>query len=490
MKIVIAGATGFIGTPLSESLIRQGHELVILTRRIPETASRSAKVRYQSWRPEDETSTVEEVGDCDAVINLAGESVAQKRWTKTQKEKILTSRVNATQILVRSIERASQKPKVLINASAVGYYGPRGDEVIGEDESCGRGFLAGTCKAWEAHAIRAEDFGLRVVRLRIGVVLGKGGGALQKMVLPFQMFLGGWLGSGNQWLSWIHLEDVVNLITFCLTNEAMKGPVNLTAPEPVTNRVFSRELAKALHRPCLAPVPPFALKLLMGDMATELLLAGQRVMPKRAVQSRFPFRFPKLLAAFRSIFHCLALLLIFANPVLAQSELPRYQRIPKFELVAENGNSFTNASLSGKVWIADFIFTRCQSMCPLLTGRMADLQASLTDSNVQLVSFSVDPEYDQPEVLRAYAKTYGAQSGKWFFLTGDKNEMFTLMALGFQLGVSDATPEDLAAGAEPVMHSNRFVLVDQKGYIRGYYDSSEPPELEELIQDALKLGEQ
>lgn len=294
MKIVIAGATGFIGAPLSELLIRSGHELTLLTRRIRPTASLSARVRHVAWNPEDETSIVEEVGACDAVINLAGESVANKRWTKSQKEKILTSRVNATQILVRSIQKAKTKPNVLINASAMGFYGPRGDEVVDETDHVGDDFLARVCKAWEAHAIRAEDFNLRVVRLRIGVVLGKGGGALAKILPPFNLFIGGWLGSGNQWLSWIHLEDAVRLIDFCLTNDRARGAINLTAPEPVTNKQFSQALARTLKRPCVAPVPSLALKLLIGQMASELLLKGQRVIPKKALELGFSFRFPEI----------------------------------------------------------------------------------------------------------------------------------------------------------------------------------------------------
>ncbi|OGX06577.1 MAG: TIGR01777 family protein [Omnitrophica bacterium RIFCSPLOWO2_12_FULL_50_11] len=302
MKIVITGATGFIGTPLSGLLICAGHHLTILTRALRRTASRSAHVQHVEWNPADEAGVVARVDGCDAVINLAGENIAARRWTKKQKEKILTSRVSATQCLVRSIQKAGVKPRVLISTSAMGYYGPRGDESLDETAPCGKGFLASTCKAWEAHAVRAEDFGVRVVRLRIGVVLGKGGGALEKMTPPFKCFLGGWLGSGEQWMSWIHLEDVVRLIDACLTNGNLKGPVNVTAPEPVTNKVFSIALAEALNRPCLMPVPSFALKVLFGEMADELLLKGQRVIPRKALDMGFEFRFPEIHGALESIF--------------------------------------------------------------------------------------------------------------------------------------------------------------------------------------------
>lgn len=301
MRIVITGATGFIGTPVSASLILKGHELTILTRRIRRTASRSARVRHVEWNPADETSFIDEIDGCDAVVNLAGENIAARRWTRKQKERILKSRILATRGLVRSIQRASQRPRVLINASAMGYYGPRGDELLDETASSGEGFLASTCKAWEAHAVRAEEFGVRVVRLRIGVVLGKEGGALAKMVPPFKLFLGGWLGSGKQWMSWIHLEDVVRLIDTCLNNDGLRGPVNVTAPEPVTNKVFSTALAQVLRRPCLMPVPPFALRLLLGEMADELLLKGQRVIPKKALDAGFEFRFPKIHRALEHI---------------------------------------------------------------------------------------------------------------------------------------------------------------------------------------------
>jgi uncharacterized protein len=301
MKIVIAGATGFVGTPLSALLIQEGHELTILTRKIQKTASRSKRVRHIEWNPEDESSVVREVDGTDAIINLAGESVVKKRWTKHQKKIIVTSRCNATQILVRSIRDAKSKPKVLLNASAVGFYGPRSGISLDESATPGKGFLANTCKAWEAHAVRAKDFGVRVVRLRIGAVFGKSGGALEKIVPPFRMFVGGALGSGNQWVSWIHLQDVVHIIHFCLTHESISGVVNVTAPQPVTNKVFSLVLAQVLKRPCLVPVPSIALKLLVGEMADELLVVGQRAIPKKMTEAGYVFQYPEIRGALQHI---------------------------------------------------------------------------------------------------------------------------------------------------------------------------------------------
>jgi uncharacterized protein len=301
MKIVISGATGFVGTPLSEQLIRNGHELTILTREVRRTASRSARVRHVTWNPENEGSIVKEVDGSDTVINLAGEPIAAKRWTRAQKEKILTSRVNATHVLARSVKQAKDKPRIFINASAVGFYGPRANETLDETAHAGEGFLASTCKAWEAHAIRVADFGVREVRLRFGVVLEMNGGAMQKLLPPFKMFVGGWLGSGNQWMSWIHRDDVVRAIDFCLTDDDVKGAVNVTAPQPVTNKAFSIVLAQVLQRPCLLPAPSIAMRLMLGEMAQELLLTGQRVTPKKLIDAGFSFRFPEIRGTLESI---------------------------------------------------------------------------------------------------------------------------------------------------------------------------------------------
>jgi uncharacterized protein (TIGR01777 family) len=226
--------------------------------------------------------------DCDAVINLAGEPIAAKRWSPQQKAAIRDSRLGATRRLVDAMRSWPKPPSVFVNASAIGYYGPRGDEQLTEADEAGSGFLADVCRAWEAEAQRAESFGVRVVRMRIGLVLGPGGGALSKMVPPFRWCLGGPLGTGRQWLSWIHRDDVIGLIEWALTTPLIRGAVNVTAPEPVTMHVFCRALGEVLHRPSWAPVPAVVLRVVMGEMA-EVVLTGQRVIPHVALQRNYPF---------------------------------------------------------------------------------------------------------------------------------------------------------------------------------------------------------
>lgn len=299
MKIVLAGATGFIGSSLRDTLLERGEELVILTRKTKFPPA-SARLRYVHWEPSNTARLIPEMDGSNAVMNLAGEGIAERRWTKAQKEKIAESRIHATQTISRSIENARVKPAVLINASAVGYYGSRGSELITEASSAGRGFLPDVCQAWEEEAKRAEGSGVRVVRLRIGIVLGKGGGALRKILPPFKMFAGGWLGTGHQWMSWIAKEDLIRLVIHCLDRPEVKGAVNAVSPEPVTNKVFSLVLAQVLKRPCLVPVPAFALKLLLGEMS-DMLLAGQRVLPQKAQASGFQFLYPDIRHALETI---------------------------------------------------------------------------------------------------------------------------------------------------------------------------------------------
>ncbi|MBI1978268.1 MAG: TIGR01777 family protein [Candidatus Omnitrophica bacterium] len=298
MKIALTGATGFIGKALLEALQKRGEELVVLTRSLGSKSS-NLNTRYVLWRPDDSTSIVNEIDGCEAVIHLAGESI-RKRWSAKQKLKILESRVHGAQVIVNSIKRAAFKPKALISASAVGSYGPRGNEILAEDAKAGEGFLAETCKVWESHAIRVEDFDVRVVRLRIGLVLDKSGGALKLMLIPFRLGVGGWLGNGNQWMSWITRDDLVRLILFCLDHSEARGVVNAVSPQPVTNKAFSLVLAQVLKRPCLMPVPGFILKLLLGELS-ELLLTGQRVIPKKAEQLGFSFHHPEIRRALESI---------------------------------------------------------------------------------------------------------------------------------------------------------------------------------------------
>lgn len=300
MKILITGATGFIGKALVRALLQHGHTLIVVSRSARKLElEESGRVRHIVWNPEDEKTILKEVDGVDAVVNFAGEPIAQ-RWTGKRKEKLLKSRVQATRIIHQSIKAATVKPAILINASAIGYYGPRGNETLAEETPSGSGFLAEICKIWEAHAIRVEDFNIRVVRLRIGIVLDREGGALKMMLPPFKMGLGGWLGTGNQWFSWIHREDLIRLILFCLDQEPVKGAVNAVSPFPVTNKAFSLVLSQVLKRPCLFPIPAFALKLLMGEMS-EMLLTGQRVVPKKVQESGFSYQYPDIRSALENI---------------------------------------------------------------------------------------------------------------------------------------------------------------------------------------------
>jgi uncharacterized protein (TIGR01777 family) len=292
MRLVVTGATGFIGTVLCARLVQQGHTLTLLTRGSPRDAGTAAK-RWVQWTPGTLGDWGAALDGVDGVIHLAGEPIAAKKWNDMQRRRIEKSRVDGTNSLVQAIAKAEPKPTFLISASAVGYYGPRGDDLITEDSPPGDDFLSAVCRDWEEEAKKAERLGLRVVRLRTGVVLGSGGGALAKMAQPFKFFVGGPLGSGRQWMSWIQLEDHVRLILELIGNAQANGPVNATAPNPVRNKEFCQALGRALRRPCWAPVPGFALRLALGEMA-EMLLTGQRVMPAAAQKLGFQFRYPNL----------------------------------------------------------------------------------------------------------------------------------------------------------------------------------------------------
>lgn len=294
MRLVVAGGTGFIGSALCSRLLELGHSLTLLTRSASPAAT-SPNKKWLSWNPGSPGAWEEAINGSDGVINLAGEPIA-KRWTERQKEIMVSSRTDATRALVTAISKAKEKPKFLLNASAVGYYGAHGDETLSEEGGPGSDFLARVCAAWEKEAIRAEDYGLRVIRLRTGIVLGKGGGALAKMVLPFKLFMGGPLGSGEQWMSWIQMEDEIGLILLLLKHPDAHGAVNATAPNPVTMQKFCKTLGDVLNRPSWAPVPAFALRLLLGEMA-EMLLTGQRVLPTQAQRLGYAFKYATLLEA-------------------------------------------------------------------------------------------------------------------------------------------------------------------------------------------------
>lgn len=296
MRVVVAGGTGFIGRRLVARLQEAGHEVVVLSRRGSRRAL-AAGVQVVPWG--EGAAWKAEVDSAGAVVNVAGENVA-RRWTPSAKLQIERSRVEGTNRLVAAIRAARTRPPVFVSASAVGYYGSRGDEEISEDSPCGGDFLAQTCLRWEEAAAAAEALGVRVVRIRIGVVLAADGGALARMLPAFRAFAGGPAGSGAQWMSWIHRDDLAELFLFALSNPAVSGALNGTAPAPVRNRDFAAALGKALRRPALLRAPAPAVRLLFGEMAT-ILLDGQRVVPKRALDLGFRFRFPDLGAALRDV---------------------------------------------------------------------------------------------------------------------------------------------------------------------------------------------
>lgn len=289
MKIVLAGATGFIGKFLIRSLQKAGHSITLLTRR--SITVKDATVLMWDARTLGKWS--EYVDGADAVINLSGESIAAKHWSAGQKKRLTDSRILSTRVLVQAMAMASQKPRTLINASAVGYYGhvPEGD--VTESFVPADDFMGRLCRDWEVEALKAEDFGVRVVLPRIGIVLGGDGGALQKMVLPFKFFVGGPLGSGQQWMPWIHRDDVIAGFQFLLYHPAIYGAVNFTAPDPVQMKEFCKTIGNILHRPSWAPVPSWVLKLLLGEMSA-IVLNGQKAVPKKLIEAGFEFKYTDL----------------------------------------------------------------------------------------------------------------------------------------------------------------------------------------------------
>ncbi len=296
MKCVISGGTGFIGRRIVDRLLRDGHYVGVWSRR-PGKEKRTAVASF-SWDPLQGEPPAESLNTMDAVIHLAGEPVAQ-RWNDGVKQRIRDSRVLGTRRLVDAISRVQHKPRVLVCASAIGWYGDRSDEVLTEASTPGSGFLADVCRAWEEEADRAAEFGLRVVKLRIGFVLGADGGALARMVPAFRAFAGGRLGSGRQWMPWIHVSDVAEIFVHAAEN-GISGAWNATAPNPVTNVDFTREMGKVLHRPALFPVPPFALKLAFGEMGQHMLDSA-RVIPDAALRAGFRFQYPELGPALRDL---------------------------------------------------------------------------------------------------------------------------------------------------------------------------------------------
>jgi uncharacterized protein (TIGR01777 family) len=301
MKIVIAGGSGFLGRPLAAALAADGHEIVILTRGA--AAPVQPRSRAVPWTPDGGTGSWSgEIDGAGAVVNLAGESIAGKRWSSAQKERILDSRVRATRSLVAAIQAAKNPPPVFLSGSAVGYYGQRGDEKIPEGTPPGTDFLANVCVQWEAEAKHAPSTATRLVGLRTGLVLERDGGALPEMLPPFRFGAGGPVGSGRQYWPWIHRADWIAMVQWAIRTPTVVGPINLTAPNPVTNAAFAKALGRAMHRPAFMPAPAFALKLMLGEMAEGLLLSGQRAVPERPEQLGFTFRYTRVDDALAALF--------------------------------------------------------------------------------------------------------------------------------------------------------------------------------------------
>ncbi len=298
MRVTVTGATGLIGSRLVAALHARGDEVTVLTRDPGRAIERLAGVNAVAWNPETGPAPAEALATCEGVVHLAGENVAQ-RWTKDAKRRILASREVGTRNLVAGLAAADPRPRVLVSSSAVGYYGPHGDEQLDEQAPAGGDFLAGVVSAWEREADAAAALGIRVVKLRTGVVLDADGGALSKMLPPFKAGIGGPVAGGRQYTPWIHLDDVVGMLVAALDDERWSGAVNATAPEPVTNGELSKALGRALHRPAVAPIPALAIRALYGEMA-EIVTKGQRVVPRRALELGYPFRHPELDEALES----------------------------------------------------------------------------------------------------------------------------------------------------------------------------------------------
>jgi uncharacterized protein (TIGR01777 family) len=303
MHIVISGGTGFLGRPLASVLAADGHTVTILSRR-QGAAPVGARTATLPWTPDGTArgAWAHAVEGAGAVINLAGESIAGHRWRPAQKQRIIDSRVLATRSLVAAIAQAGTPPPVFVSGSAVGFYGPQGDQLVTEDAPAGDDFLARVCVAWEDEAQRAATAQTRVICIRTGLVLERDGGALPQMLPPFRVGAGGPVGSGRQYWPWIHRQDWIGLVRFAIETPAASGPLNASGPSPVTNSEFAKALGRALHRPAFMPAPGFALKLLLGEMADGLLLSGQRAVPAKAERLGFTFRFKTLDEALRAIF--------------------------------------------------------------------------------------------------------------------------------------------------------------------------------------------
>lgn len=291
MRVLITGATGLVGTALRRSFVEKGYEMLLASRGEPKGDE------YIRWDAGSGFAEPERLEGLDAVVHLAGESVFGLRWSDEKKKAIRDSRVDGTRSVVEALSKLKRRPAVLVASSAIGFYGDRGDEELTESSAAGDTFLADVAKAWEGEARRAEDAGIRTVLLRTGMVISKEGGALATMLTPFKLGVGGVVGSGKQWLSWIELDDLVTVINFVIENEKIRGAVNAVAPQPVTNEEFTKTLGEVLYRPTFIPLPEFAVSMVLGEMGDELLLTSERVIPKRLQDAGFEFDHPELKGA-------------------------------------------------------------------------------------------------------------------------------------------------------------------------------------------------
>ncbi len=294
MNILITGGTGFIGSALCAHLLKENNKIVILSR-YPEKIKHPIKAIA-------DLSDLQDSDIFDVVINLAGEPIANKRWSDKQKNQIFSSRINITEKLISYFEKLDNKPKLLISGSAIGYYGVgKTDNIIEEKEGGDNSFSSELCQKWEAVALKAKKLGIRTCLLRTGIVLGKNGGALSKMLFPFKMCLGGIIGHGKQWMSWIHIDDLTGIILYCINHDNLKGAINGTSPNPVTNKEFTKTLGMTLKRPTIFPMPAIVVKLLMGKMGEELLLAGKKITPKKVLDAGYKFTYKTLEEALTNI---------------------------------------------------------------------------------------------------------------------------------------------------------------------------------------------